>query len=161
MSEIFALNFDSLSSPSVQLKLQVAEKESRTLGWGIGWYPGDNQGANVVKNPVAKNKIVMSETLADWKSFRSTLFMCKVKDASEGYTHHETQPFSRSFAGRDWLFLHNGNLDKRKLKKLYVNKSGMVHNRPVFTNSRQASLHHNAQCLDCRSAYKDIISIIF
>ncbi|MCP4475881.1 MAG: prepilin-type N-terminal cleavage/methylation domain-containing protein [Gammaproteobacteria bacterium] len=40
-------------------------------------------------------------------------------------------------------------------------KYGMVHNRPVFTNSRQASLHHNAQCLDYRSAYKDIISIIF
>ncbi|MBY0406629.1 MAG: class II glutamine amidotransferase, partial [Rickettsiales bacterium] len=47
----------------------------------------------------------------------------KAKGAASGYTHHETQPFSRSFAGQDWLFMHNGDLDKKRLAEMHKDKS--------------------------------------
>jgi len=61
--------------------------------------------------------------MSDWSTFRSTVFLGKVRGAAKGYTHHETQPFSRSFAGKDWLFMHKGNLDKTALAALQTNKS--------------------------------------
>tara|TARA_R110000868_G_scaffold137949_7_gene351660 strand:+ start:47 stop:640 length:594 start_codon:yes stop_codon:yes gene_type:complete len=33
---------------------------------------------------------------------------------------HDVQPFSWSYAGKDWLFAHNGNLDKTELKNIHT-----------------------------------------
>ncbi len=123
MSDVLALNFDGVSSPSIRLKLQGHSQHRHRLGWGFGWYPHDQQAAAVTKDPSAHDTMIATESLADWASFRSTTFLCKSMGAAEGYTHHETQPFSRSFAGRDWLFMHNGDLDKVELDKLHKTKS--------------------------------------
>jgi len=122
MSDIFALNFDGLSSPSIKLRLSEAQNAPST-GWGFGWYPHNNQGAIVAKDPAARDTRILTEALMDWEKFRSTVFICKVMKSGKGYTNHETQPFSRSFAGRDWLFMHKGDLDKNKLQALHSNKS--------------------------------------
>jgi len=123
MSDIFALNFDGLSSPSIHLKLFDDAQGTAPTGWGFGWYPNNNQGAIVAKDPAAKDTRILTEALMDWEKFRSTVFICKVMKGAKGYTNHETQPFSRSFAGRDWLFMHKGDLDKSKLQALHSNKS--------------------------------------
>jgi transglutaminase-like putative cysteine protease/predicted glutamine amidotransferase len=117
------LSFDSLSSPSIKLKLPEQLHGSHPLGWGIAWYPNDYQAALVSKDPAARGTEVQMDALSDWANFRSTLFFCKAQGAARGYTHHETQPFSRSFAGQDWLFMHNGDLDKSKLRELHKDKS--------------------------------------
>jgi transglutaminase-like putative cysteine protease/predicted glutamine amidotransferase len=122
-SDILALSFDSVSSPSIRVKLPEQLEGTHALGWGIAWYPNDNQAAIVKKDPVARGTNVQMEALADWNNFRSTVFFCKAKGAASGYTHHETQPFTRSFAGQDWLFMHNGDLDKPRLAQLHQNKS--------------------------------------
>ena len=122
-SDILALSFDSISSPSIKVNLPEKLQGTHPLGWGIAWYPNDNQAAIVKKDPVAHGKNVQLDALADWNNFRSTVFFCKAKGAASGYTHHETQPFSRSFAGQDWLFMHNGDLDKAELAKLHKDKS--------------------------------------
>ena len=122
-SDILALSFDSLSSPSIQVKLPEQLQGTHPLGWGVAWYPNDNQAAIVKKDPVARGADIQVEALADWNNFRSTIFFCKAKGAARGYTHNETQPFSRSFAGHDWLFMHNGDLDKVKLAELHTDKS--------------------------------------
>jgi len=103
-SDILALSFDSLSSPSIKVKLPEQLYGSHPLGWGVAFYPNDNQAAIVDKDPVARGTEIQIESLTDWNNFRSTVFFCKAKGAAKGYTHHETQPFSRSFAGHDWLF---------------------------------------------------------
>ncbi|NQY80485.1 MAG: class II glutamine amidotransferase [Candidatus Caenarcaniphilales bacterium] len=123
MSDIFALNFDALSSPSISLNIAEAAQGRHPLGWGFAWYPNDYQGAAVAKDPGAKNTKILTEALMDWENFRSTTFISKILGAAQGYTNHETQPFSRSFAGRDWVFMHNGDLDKMSLYKLHANKS--------------------------------------
>ena len=122
-SDILALSFDSVSSPSIKVKLPEQLQGTHALGWGIAWYPNDNQAAIVKKDPVARGTNVQMEALADWNNFRSTVFFCKAKGAASGYTHHETQPFTRSFAGQDWLFMHNGDLDKARLAQLHLDKS--------------------------------------
>lgn len=122
-SDILTLSFDSLSSPSIELKLPEQLQTSHPLGWGIAWYPNDHQAALVSKDPHARGMEVQMDALSDWSNFRSTVYFCKAQGAARGYTHHETQPFSRSFAGHDWIFLHNGDLDKIKLHELHKDKS--------------------------------------
>ena len=80
----------------------------------------------VAKDPAARGTQVLMNALTDWSNFRSTVFFCKVRGASPGYSHTETQPFSRSFAGRDWLFMHNGDLEKAELEKLHGRKRRLL-----------------------------------
>lgn len=123
-SDIFAFSFDGLSSPVIDLKFRKGpQKGDHTLGWGLAWYPADTKAAMVAKDPAAKDTATLKEAMSDWEGFRSTVFFCKVRGAASGYTHLETQPFTRSFAGQDWVFMHNGNLDKEAIKKLHHNKS--------------------------------------
>lgn len=123
VSDILAISTDGLSSPSINLKLETHAQGTHPYGWGFGWYPNDNQAAIVAKDPVARDTQVLVDAITDWSNFRSTCFLAKVRGAAKGYTHHETQPFSRSFAGKDWLFVHNGDLDKERLKELHANES--------------------------------------
>lgn len=118
-SDIMAISLDGSGSPSINIKLSQQSSGSHSYGWGFGWYPGDNQSAMVAKDPAARGTQVLMDALSDWSNFRSTVFFCKVRGADNGYSHTETQPFSRSFAGRDWLFMHNGDLDKPELEKLH------------------------------------------
>jgi transglutaminase-like putative cysteine protease/predicted glutamine amidotransferase len=122
-SDILTLSFDSPSSPSIELKLPEQLQTSHPLGWGIAWYPNDHQAAIVSKDPAARGMEIQMDALSDWSNFRSTVYFCKAQGAARGYTHHETQPFSRSFAGHDWVFLHNGDLDKARLRELHKDKS--------------------------------------
>ncbi len=123
-SDILAFSFDGLSSPAIDLKFRKGpQKGEHTLGWGLAWYPGDNKAAIVAKDPAARDTKSLRDAMGDWDSFRSTVFFCKVRGAASGYTHLETQPFSRSFAGQDWLFMHNGDLDKTAMARLHFNKS--------------------------------------
>ncbi len=123
-SDILAFSFDGLSSPAIDLKFRKGpQKGEHTLGWGLGWYPGDNKAAILAKDPSARDTASLHGAMQDWDVFRSTVFFCKVRGAATGYTHLETQPFSRSFAGQDWLFMHNGDLDKTAMTRLHFNKS--------------------------------------
>ena len=125
-SDILALSFDSLSSPSIKVRLPDQLYGTHPLGWGMAWYPNDNQAAIIKKDPAARGTDVAMESLADWNNFRSSVFFCKAKGAARGYTYNETQPFSRSFAGQDWLFMHNGDLDRHKLAAMHEDKSRLL-----------------------------------
>ncbi len=118
-SDILAISLDGPSSPTINLNLPKDITGNHSHGWGFGWYPGDHYAAMVAKDPAARGTQVLAETITDWSNFRSTVFFCKISGAGAGYTHTEAQPFSRSFAGRDWLFMHNGDLDKIELEKLH------------------------------------------
>ena len=123
-SDILAFSFDGLSSPQIALKFRDGpQRGDHTLGWGLGWYPNDSRAAIVVKDPSARDTSALRQATEDWDSFRSTVFFCKVRGAARGYTHLETQPFMRAFAAQDWLFMHNGDLDKSRLAALHTHRS--------------------------------------
>lgn len=121
--ELVALNFDCMGSPSIVLKDGGSQL---TSGWGFGWHPNDDYAASIVKDGMASDSQLLLNTLKDGSSFRSTLFLCKVKGTGRRYTQHDTQPFRRSFGGYDWLFMHNGELDKGKLGELLDDPSGLL-----------------------------------
>jgi len=110
---------DAQGSPSINLELPNQSGGSHSHGWGFGWYPEDNSSAMVTKDPAARGEKVLVDTITDWSNFRSATFFCKVRGASKGYSYNETQPFCRSFAGRDWLFMHNGDLEKSAVEALH------------------------------------------
>src|ERR1700744_5548802 len=97
-SDILTLNFDSLSSPAIKLKLPEQLHGTHPFGYGLAWYPSDHEAAIVSKDPMARGTEVQMDALSDWSNFRSTVYFCKAQGAARGYTHHETQPFARSFA---------------------------------------------------------------
>lgn len=118
-SDIFAVNFDAPASPSFNYNLSDAYSGSHAFGWGLAWYPGKQQSAMVIKDPAVRVGQILTDAIADWSNFRSTIFFSKVRGADSGYSQTETQPFSKSFAGRDWLFMHNGDLDQEALEQLH------------------------------------------
>ena len=124
--EILALNFDCLGSPSIKLKADENSQTLKTPGWGFGWYPNDDHGASIIKDTMSNDTQTLLNALQDGTSFRSTTFMCKVKGSGKQYTQHDTQPFQQSFGGYDWLFLHNGRLDRTALQELYKDPSGLL-----------------------------------
>jgi len=117
LNELIALNFDNLCTPVIKLKESAADPAAHPSGFG--WYPNDDYAAVVIKDHAGKGSQTLAQAMNDWSHFRSTLFLCKVRGATRRHTQHDAQPFRRSFAGRDWLFLHNGSLDKEGLSRLY------------------------------------------
>ncbi|MDA8707865.1 class II glutamine amidotransferase [Hellea sp.] len=120
------LNFDAPSSPSIHINLSENRAGTNTLGWGLGWYPGDQSSSMVIKDPVARSTQVFTDSLSEWSNFRSNIFFCKIRGAESGYSQSETQPFTRTFAGADWLFMHNGDLDKTELTQVYEGDSRLL-----------------------------------
>lgn len=117
--DFLVASFDAPASPSLDFKFSGAEGGAHTLSWGLGWYPDDRQSAAVVKDPSARTGRILTDAITDWSNFRSTIFFGKVQGAGAGYSQADTQPFSRSFAGRDWLYLHYGDLDRSALAELH------------------------------------------
>ncbi|MEM9190522.1 MAG: class II glutamine amidotransferase [Myxococcota bacterium] len=124
MSDLLGMSFDSSASPTIRLRAfsePTAVDESdpgRTpTGWGFAWYPVGEAGAVVVKDPVSTGDTPLSRVLRDWERFRATTFLCHVRGAAKRVSQADTHPFLRSYAGRDWLLVHNGQLDARKLRE--------------------------------------------
>jgi len=137
-SDIFALSLDGAASPAFEVELFQHADQENARGWGFGWYPHDRELAMTPKDPEARGTQELVRTVTEWESFRSTTFFLKVRGASKGYSHTDVQPFSRNFAGRDFLFMHNGYLDKRELEKIcspmspYLEPMGSTDSELVF-----------------------------
>jgi transglutaminase-like putative cysteine protease/predicted glutamine amidotransferase len=128
-SDVLAISLDGRGSPSIKINLSNksdSNGQTHNWGWGFACYPDDNQSAMVSKDPAARSTQVSVESLIDWSKFRSTVFFTKIKGANQGYSYKETQPFSRSFAGLDWIFMHNGDLDKKALDELHGKKTRLL-----------------------------------
>ncbi len=113
MSQLLALSFDTQTSPTILMANEdeaASTDDSGPSGWGFGWYPGDDRAAAVIKDPIRTGPTAMSRVLHDWERFRGTQFVCHIRGAAKRSSEQDTQPFSRSFAGRDWIFAHNGDL---------------------------------------------------
>jgi transglutaminase-like putative cysteine protease/predicted glutamine amidotransferase len=107
-TQLLALSFDCASSPSITLRGVGAT--DRPFGWGFAWYPAEDYAALVIKDPTSIGDNAMTKVLRDWERFQSDIFVCHLRGAARRVTQEDTQPFTRSYAGRDWIFAHNGDL---------------------------------------------------
>lgn len=112
MTQLLALSFDSATSPSIRLRGVERNLASldRTYGWGLAWYPSDGLAAMVLKDPTSIGTNALTRVLTKWERFSATVFVAHLRGAAKRRAAQDTHPFSRTWAGRDWVLTHNGDL---------------------------------------------------
>lgn len=135
MGDVLVLNFDVVSSPSLTLKLHDESSKDASSSWGLAWYPMDGPSAIVTKDPTCREANVRCDELDQAGDFRSTLFCAQIKEGIKGNNHHSIEPFSRSYAGNDWLFTFTGKLNKNNLAVLSDNLSPSI--EPISSSSAE------------------------
>lgn len=113
MPNLLAMSFEGELAPSFDLHCL---KPGRTLpdGWGIGYYPGGEPSAVVLKEPAPPAGSIRSELIREWEHLESSLFVVHVRSARWGaLSDANTQPFEHTWGGRNWLFAHGGSLHER------------------------------------------------
>ncbi|HEY2517310.1 MAG TPA: class II glutamine amidotransferase, partial [Polyangiaceae bacterium] len=114
MPNLLAMSFEGELAPSFDLRCLRPEGKLPD-GWGIGFYPGGEPSAQILKEaaPPAQGSI-RSELVRAWQHLESSLFVLHVRHARWGQlSDANTQPFLRSYGGRDWLIAHAGSLANR------------------------------------------------
>ena len=113
MPKYLAMSFEGDFAPSFDLNCLRPDRRPPD-GWGIGYYPGGGAAAAVLKEPAPPHGSIRSELIKAWEHLESSLFVLHIRVATWGpITDANTQPFSRSWGGRDWLIAHGGSLNGR------------------------------------------------
>lgn len=113
LTRLLALSLDGAASPSIRLAYgepRRHKQDDAPYGWGFAWYPAQTSCAMVIKDPTSTGENAMTKLLSDWERFESTVFVCHLRGAARTLVEQDTQPFSKSYAGRDFVLAHNGDL---------------------------------------------------
>jgi transglutaminase-like putative cysteine protease/predicted glutamine amidotransferase len=113
MPNLFAMSFEGTLAPSFDLRCLHPGRKPPD-GWGIGYYPGGEPSASVLKEPAPDNGSIRSEIVKAWDHLASSIFVVHIRTATWGQNSDaNTQPFVRAHGGREWLFGHSGSLRDR------------------------------------------------
>jgi len=113
MPKYLAMSFEGDFAPSFDLHCLRPDRRPPD-GWGLGYYPGGGVSAAVLKEPTPPHGSIRSALIKAWDHLESSLFVLHIRVATWGLvTDANTQPFSRSWGGRDWLIAHGGSLTER------------------------------------------------
>jgi transglutaminase-like putative cysteine protease/predicted glutamine amidotransferase len=122
MPNLLAMSFEGELAPCFDLRC-LHPGHRPPDGWGIGYYPGGEPSASVLKEPAPSHGSIRSELVKAWEHLEASLFVLHIRTATWGsISDANTQPFARSYGGRDWLFAHSGSLHhrvERSGKKLF------------------------------------------
>ncbi len=113
MPNLLAMSFEGELAPSFDLLCLLP---GRTLpdGWGLGYYPGGEPAAVVLKEPAPPEGSIRGQLARAWEHLESSLFVLHIRAARWGaITDANTQPFVRSWGRRDWMIGHSGSLVHR------------------------------------------------
>jgi transglutaminase-like putative cysteine protease/predicted glutamine amidotransferase len=113
MPNLLAMSFEGELAPSFDLRC-LSQGEVPPDGWGIGYYPGGEPAAAVLKEPAPPSGSIRSELIKAWEHLEASIFLLHVRRATWGaISDANTQPFLRAWGRRDWLFGHAGSLSHR------------------------------------------------
>jgi transglutaminase-like putative cysteine protease/predicted glutamine amidotransferase len=113
MPNLLALSFEGELAPSIDLRCLHPGRKLPD-GWGIGYYPGGEPSASVLKEPAPPQGSIRSELVKAWEHLESSIFVLHIRTATWGsISDANTQPFCRAYGGRDWLVGHSGSLAHR------------------------------------------------
>lgn len=113
MPNVLAMSFEGELAPSFDLRCLHPGRRLPD-GWGLAYYPGGEPSASVLKEPVPAEGSIRSELVKAWDHLESSLFLVHIRTATWGQiSDANTQPFLRSYGGRDWLLAHSGSLKHR------------------------------------------------
>lgn len=114
MPNLLAMSFEGELAPSFTLHCLDAGRELPD-GWGLGYYPAGEPSAAVLKEPAPPQDSIRSQLALAWEQVASSQFVLHIRHATWGsLSDANTQPFSRSWGRRDWLFAHAGSLEKKR-----------------------------------------------
>ena len=114
MCELLGLNFNEPVRCGFSLRGLRHRSESNPDGWGIGRYTGKD--VVIIKEPKKSAVSELSKAVENNRSFTSNIFIGHVRRTSgTGISEVNTHPFSKKFRGYDFMFAHNGNLNKNKI----------------------------------------------
>lgn len=155
MSQILAFSLDCPSSPSILLKTPGANEqiEHQSYGRGFAWYNNEELSATVVKETKYANQSTLINTMQDFSRFHSTIFIGHIRGAAKRLVQKDTQPFSQSYAGRDWIFVHSGDLQSNYAAYIPLEKNslfeplGSTDSEHVFCYLLEKIKNKNARCL--------------
>lgn len=121
MPNLLAMSFEGELAPSFDLTCLDPGRRPPD-GWGIGYFPGGEPSAAVLKEPAPPPGSIRSELVRAWEHLESSLFLLHIRQATWGQiSNANTQPFCWPWGGRDWLFTHAGSL----IERLPVEADGM------------------------------------
>src|SRR5579863_4107480 len=110
MPNLFAMSFEGTLAPSFDLRCLHPGRKPPD-GWGIGYYPAGEPSASVLKEPAPSQGSIRGELVKAWEHLESSLFVLHIRTAMWGSnTDANTQPFVRSWGGREWMIGHAGSL---------------------------------------------------
>lgn len=134
MSNLLAMSFEGEINPSFELRclLPGAKKPD---GWGLGYYPKGEPAASVLKESAAAHSQLGTQLVKAWDHLASSTFVVHIRNAIWGaLTDANTQPFARTWGGREWLFAHSGSLNERPARPEggYFDPVGSTDSERVF-----------------------------
>lgn len=110
MPNLLAMSFEGLVAPSFELRCLAPQRPSPD-GWGIGYYPGGEPSATVLKESAPSPNSPRSRLVESWQHLETSLFALHIRHATWGsLSEANTQPFTRAWGRRDWLFAQAGSL---------------------------------------------------
>lgn len=113
MPNLLAMSFEGELAPSFDLRCLHPGRKAPD-GWGLGYFPGGEPSASVLKEPAPSSGSIRGEFVKAWDQVASSVFLLHIRNATWGHiSDANTQPFSRSWGRRDWLFAHSGSLHHR------------------------------------------------
>src|SRR5438105_4119701 len=102
--------FEGAMSPSFDL-LCLKPGGKRPDGWGLGEYPAGEPCAAVLREPAPSASDERTELVRARSHLESSIFMLHIRTALWGaLSEANTQPFTRAWGGREWMFAHSGSL---------------------------------------------------
>jgi transglutaminase-like putative cysteine protease/predicted glutamine amidotransferase len=113
MPHLLAMSFEGQLAPSFELAC-LAPPHPAPDGWGVGFYPGGEPSATVLKESAPPPESPRSRLVESWQNLQASLFVLHIRRATWGSpSEANTQPFARAWGRRDWLFAHAGSLRAR------------------------------------------------
>jgi transglutaminase-like putative cysteine protease/predicted glutamine amidotransferase len=110
---LLAMSFEGELAPSFDLTCLQPGQELPD-GWGLGYYPGGEPSAVVLKEPAPPPGSLRGTLAKAWEHLESSLFVMHIRAARWGAnTDANTQPFVRTWGRRDWMIGHSGSLARR------------------------------------------------
>src|SRR5688572_2107932 len=100
MPNFLAMSFEGALAPSFDLRCLSPESKPPD-GWGIGYYPGGEPSATVLKEPAPASGSIRGELVKAWEHLASSIFLMHIRTATWGHlSDANTQPFCRAWGRR-------------------------------------------------------------
>ena len=113
MPNLLAMSFEGELAPSFDMRC-LQPGHSLPDGWGLGYYPAGEPSASVLKEPSPSRGSIRAELVKAWEHLESSIFVLHVRAAIWGTnTDANTQPFVKSWGGREWMIGHAGSLSAK------------------------------------------------